>query len=590
VPTLRTLARETYARSRGAQARTSRTGLTLAIVVLTLAAFVLRHTGVRAFLPQADERVYATQMRLLRQGDPHPEQTKNFRSYPLLVASLARWSQSAREAEPQTVEEHVMTAGDELAHVRTIVSLLAALAVPAVFALARRFLSDAWSLSAAALYAASPLAIVLGQQARPHAALVAPLLAAVLSCLLVRRRPGIASYALAGLAIGASLAILHSGLAVLPALFVAHALRDRSRARRAGIGLFAALAIAVLIALLAYPGGLPGIEARPDGPAGRSASISGHAVFLDHFNGRGFGTMARAMWDYEPWLGALAVAGFSLWLSRRLRSSDLLGVRGREELIVVAAWCVPYALVVGIYDDSYERFVIPLLPCAAILAASAASIGAKWLTARVGGRSFAAALIAALVLGPQVFLAVRLARAWGARDTLTRCAQWIRANVRPGSARMAIVYTTDVPLLRTSASLRENARQLLDVMQPWLVYQAGLSAEVLSDERYDIVTVPCGGAAGLDLFRSDLPRSMASWRADYVITMVYPPSSRFGVDAVRTRLQENATRVAWFSPYEDEACEEPFWYQQDPRAHGWWTGLLLRSRGFGPVMEVYRVR
>jgi len=558
----------------------------LAVVVLTVSAFWLRHTGVRTFLPHADERVFLTQMKLLRSGDPHPERTLNWHYYPLLVARIADVTRPATHAKPATVEEHVAAAGADLAHARTLIALLAALGVPAAYALARTFLSSGWSLLAAALFATSPLAISFGQQARPHAALVAPVIVAVLACFRVRRIPVLTSYLLAGLAIGGALAILHNGVVVIPALAMAHLLRDRSRARRSGFGLCAALAVAAFIALATYPSGLHDAESGGEPVAG----LSGHRVLLDHFTGRGFANLALALRNYEPWLAPLAVVGLSIWLARRVTAHDLLRVRGREELVVVAAFCVPYALVLGLYDDSAERFLLPLLPCAACAAAYAAASAAGWFASRVGASASAAAWVGTLVLAPQAFLAVRLARVYGAVDTLTLCARWIDANIPPGSARLAVLYTIDLPLVRTAQSLRENPRQRFEVTRPWVVYQTHLPPDTLAGQRYDLVTVPLASPSGVALFDSDLKACIASWHADYAIIQVHAVEGQSRSDSVRAPLRELGTLVARFSPYADPDEVRPFWYQHHPRSYGWWTGNLLRAHALGPVLEVYRMR
>jgi hypothetical protein len=414
----------------------------------------------------------------------------------------------------------------------------------------------------------------------------------VVACLFVQKRPVLRTYTLAGIAIGLALALLHNAVAVLPALVVAHLLRDRSQTKRAGLGLCVALAIAAAIALWAYPQGSLGVGAAPQARADLRTGDAAHYVFLDQFHGQGFTILARALGDYEPWLAPLAGLGLALGLVRLVRARAR--IRGHEHLLVVAAWAVPYALAIGAYDVTYERFVIPLLPCFALLAGYAAASVASALWSRMrarGPRAAVTAVVCAAVLAPQTFLGLRLARAVGSTDTVMRCAQWIRANVPPGSARLAVFNTIDLPLLRTDASLRANPGQLSDLTRPWLEYQAGLAPGVAQAERYDLVTVPDGSRAGIALFRSDLPACVASWNADYVVIEVYTPSRRANVAAVRACLEAQGTRVARFSPYSDASDETPFGYAHDRFGNfGWWTGHLLHATGFGPVVEVYRMR
>ncbi len=580
----------------GSRPRVTQYAILLALLALTVAGFCLRHTGVHAYLPhegEPHERVYATQVELLREGRPKPERNVDFDYYPLLVARIALATEPAPVATPRTFEEHCAACSADIEHLRTLIALLAALGVPATYALARRFLTPGWSLLAAAFFATSPLAISFAQQARPHAAIVAPMIASVLACLLVQRRPVLSSYVLCGVALGSALAILHNGVAVLPALLVAHALRDRSRARRAWIGLGVAVAVAALIAIATYPRGFGGVQSTS---WGEQAELSGHHVFMQQFSGGGFPILALALKDYEPWMTAVGAVGAFLWIVCRWRARDLLRVRGNEALWVIAAWCVPYAIAIGMYDISYERFLIPLLP---LFACSAAYLVAS-VSGLVGASTrtpvLASSLAAALALAPQAYVAVRLARAMGATDTITQSAHWIRANIPPGSARLAVFNTIDLPLLRTEVALRDAVGDLVDVTRPWLVYQQKLDPSVLASERYDMVTVPRGGRVGIELFRKDLPACVASWNADYVILEVYTSGRRANIAAMRALLQRTATRVARFSPYADDdglesADQQPFGYSHNRFGpDGWWTGHLLHADGFGPVVEVYRMR
>src|SRR4051812_16974661 len=75
---------------------------------LTIAAFGMRHTGVRLMLPhQGDphERVYATQVDRLRSGVADPERDPQFDYYPLLVARVALLTQPPSERAPASVPD-----------------------------------------------------------------------------------------------------------------------------------------------------------------------------------------------------------------------------------------------------------------------------------------------------------------------------------------------------------------------------------------------------------------------------------------------------------------------------------------------------
>jgi hypothetical protein len=251
---------------------------------------------------------------------------------------------------------------------------------------------------------------------------------------------------------------------------------------------------------------------------------------------------------------------------------------------------VPYALVIGAYDVTYERFALPVLPCLALLAAFGAATVARRIRVRPPARSIVIAGIGALVLVPEIVSGLLLARAMGTTDTVMRCAQWIERDIPPGSARIAVFNTLDLPLLRTDASLHENEGQIVDLARPWLEYQGRLAPDLFASARYEIVTVPERNPRNIALFQSDLAACVADWRADYVVLEVHTPGRRARFAALRDHLQRAGERVARFSPYTDPADDQPFAYTEDRFGRfGWWTGHLLHADGFGPVVEVYRL-
>src|SRR5262249_27084934 len=153
--------------------------------------------------------------------------------------------------------------------------------------------------------------------------------------------------------------------------------------------------------------------------------FSGHAVFLGDFHGRGFGVLGRALIDYDPWILLLAVCGCVAGVMALRRGAHETRPGARSALLVVAAFALPYALVVGAYDVTYERFALPLVP----VLACAAAAGVAWLarSARVAtrGRVAAFAAVAALV---QAAPAAHLAHAHAQVDTSSTAAAWLEAQ------------------------------------------------------------------------------------------------------------------------------------------------------------------
>jgi hypothetical protein len=340
-----------------------------------------------------------------------------------------------------------------------------------------------------------------------------------------------------------------------------------------------------MVAYPFYPSG-PNVDAESGTSAFR---LSGHQVLLDRFRGGGFARIGLAMFDYEPWLTAFVILGTILWVLESRREGLVQWFRRHGAVLILAGFFIPYSLVLGIYELTQERFLLPLMPILVCIAVQGASVAASRLSVRWGQLGLCTAIVNSLLLVPQCVLAVRVARAWRSPSTLDLTAQWFRDYVPAGSARSAIIFQLDLPLLRTASALNETRRLRLDPTRPWLVYQGQLPTNVLAEERYDLVTVPTG-ARDLEGFEANLPETISNWNADYIIVQARTVSSGFQIDAMRDYLKQSATCVARFSPYRDEELDRPFWYQHTPEGYGWWTGHLLSAVRTGPVVEVYSMR
>src|SRR6185295_11931912 len=121
-------------------------------------------------------------------------------------------------------------------------------------------------------------------------------------------------------------------------------------------------------------------------------NLSGHLVALRLFNGAGFAKVYDALRGYEPWMSALGVAGVVFALldgiaRRRTHSadpgeSDTDTREARRALLVVLAYAIPYLVAIGLYERTYQRFALPLVPFVACAAAYAVLRGARALRLR----------------------------------------------------------------------------------------------------------------------------------------------------------------------------------------------------------------
>ncbi|MFM7282082.1 MAG: hypothetical protein ACKO32_09920, partial [Planctomycetia bacterium] len=92
--------------------------------------------------------------------------------------------------------------------------------------------------------------------------------------------------------------------------------------------------------------------------------LSGQPLKLMQFTGAGFLTILWSLLSYDPVLSLLAVLGLLT-----LRPS--LPKAWSVDTWIVASFVVPYVLVIGMYNETWERFVLALLPWIGILGARA---------------------------------------------------------------------------------------------------------------------------------------------------------------------------------------------------------------------------
>jgi hypothetical protein len=576
----------------------------LVLGVLSLAALGARLSGIGFFLPHSlepDAIVFLTQYRAYVGDEREPWRDRYWGFYPHLVPRLAslapgapRPAQGAAAAPPATQAEHLRAATAEQLHLRRVVALLSVLAVPATYLLARRFLQRAGALLAAGLMAASLLHLWFAQQARPHGAAVGFALLAVLAQLRLRRRGDPGSYAVAASASALAIAALNSGLAVLPSFLAAHLLREHGGKRRPWLWFGGSIAAIAATIPLAYPYLLApaGESAIPlFSPEGARVVVAGQPLRLESFGG-GFAALASTLRSYEPVLGLLAIlaalaAAARIWRARRVgagHSGSAAWARRHADLAVVLAYALPYALAVGLYAHSYQRFAIPLLPYLAV----AGAWGLSTLAELAGRWAWTLRGLGAAALALQILVAGKLAWIRTQPDTHELAGAWVREHAQPESERVLLSPRVDLPLWRTGAALAAVGPFTARVF-PWIAHQLEHGPPPAGEPRYDLRTLNVLGEGVQGEIARDPAAFLRAQPFDVLVLDVshYPPEGR------EARLREGARAVAApvarFGASDDPAHDRLWLYYQDdtvtPRP-SWWLGVL-RARRFGPALEVY---
>ena len=389
----------------------------------------------------------AIQVGLIERGVSDPMRVPDWGKYPHLVAwtTVALTNPAVEPDADAPLAEHLVAATDTIWRTRMIVGLLGLLAVPATWLLARRVTGEGAALFAAALMATSLLGCHFGAQARPHGAAVAFSTLTLWAWSRVAARGTWGDYAIGSMCGALAVGSLQSGLALGFPVLAAHLASSRRRGgqplllggKQAVRLLVPLLFLAVSVALLS-PFLLPG---RGDGGAEFGLQEdkvvqAGHPVYIHLLYGGGFEAMAEWLLSWEPALAlGLVLALGSTFLGRKQASAA-----GGGGGLVMWSYAVPYLVVNGLYERTFERFLLPLVPVFAVVTA--------WGLARLVGRwprrSVAVAL-GALLIVPPTFVALRLVHLRLQPTTQELAAEWLEANGEMGVDRVLVTLGIQLP-------------------------------------------------------------------------------------------------------------------------------------------------
>ncbi len=562
------------------------TSLLLAAVLLC-AAF-LRFAGLARELPHRMEPdaflVYELQS---REGDPAFGGIGKFSDrYPLLVpralALLPTPPIPAKAEGPGDERAHLAAAARPFVLVRALVALASLASVAGTWFLARRFLARPAALAATFFAATSVLALLFSGQARPHAIQAAFALATVLAALRVRARPSLARIVLAGACAAAAAATLQNGLFAALPLAAGIALADgEGRTRRLVVAAGAPLAAIAVALFLFYPA-LPTIDAQ--GIHLGSTEAGAHSIHPSLLGG--LPVLARLLWEHDPPLALLALVGLALGLLQ-LRS---ISRERKLDLAVALAYAVPYAGALALDPGVLDRFLLPLIPFLACLAAGAVA----WILERVSGapargpRAALAVLVGSACFLPPLWVAARFARLASSEDTLERTADWIRDHVDP-SARILTTPLTVLPMLVDAEDLRADLEDPTEHAIPWMAYQRLLPERLEGDVRRKIRIIPVAkrfDPHGMTTERAN--RWIDETGAGYILLAdLRALRTEFGLEAFETAARDRgelAFEIDGELP--SRADVGPVEYQGARRL---WI-RLLGANAFGPGVRIYRVR
>lgn len=573
------------------------------LVVLALivaAAFALRFRGLNYQLPQWtywDGYVLYSQTQFLRgEFKPDgPERTLGY--YPYLSSGVAAELPAVQLERASDAGEATLAAAREPWMRPRLASLLLSLfAVIGAWGIARFFVRPGYALLAAALVATSLLHLTCSTAQRPHGAVSGMVALAVWSALYLRHVGGWKGTLVAAFGTALAISALQSGLATLVVFAIAWFLRkDRTRLARDLAALaVAALVLAVFVRVF-YPfhfDGRAGAGAVLESD-GRTLTLAGHTIHLSKLTGRGFWILGGSLALFDPVLTLLALVATLRWLVRWPKKKDDAERERRRDVWVCLGYVLPFLLIFGVYDLTFERFALPLIPLLAVAAACAAQALGDRLPQALRNPKFAPAL-ALVVLALPVSAAWKLGSLRKEPDTFELAAAWLRERALPTNDKVLILQNFDLPLPYSSVALRalppsqslywtQAQRALRDVSkdEPGL-HVVRQQPAIVDDEGEEL-------EPSEPVTRQWLERNGVK----YVVALQASRNLRdpTTLDLIR-QLRKAQKRALLISPFGESQLREKGEREFDlgfGLTESGTTLQLLRTRTFGPQIEIFEL-
>lgn len=458
-----------------------------AVLLLTVATAFVRAAHLGARLPQISEAdaVIVWQAGWLEAPEGVMDQNAwPAEFYPWLLARLLAVlpgrSYVADVPPDAPLAEHLAAASEPFLRGRLLSLVLATLAIPLTYRLARVWLGRWSALLAAAFLATSQLHTLLSQQARPHAPQATMSLIAVLAALAYLRRGG--AWRLAGVATsaGAAFATLHTGVFALPSAWLAARWAPRGRGPGPRLAAIWVLAAAALAFLAFYPSPLEKLQIGQSGSDAPALVLGDQPLVWTDWSPRGYLRVVPGWFSRDPVLVCVAGLGFlfALWGRRRIEQGAL------RRLLVAGAYPIATVAVLGWHPFGPPRFFLGVFPFLAVLGAFGVAKAARLLGRWVGLPRAVAALLAALALALPAGVVLRLEHLRAEPDSAARLAGILTANA-PRYPIHALPRLA-VPVWMRPERISRRSRW---TWTPWIVYLvrrlAGPAPPEALDVRFD---------------------------------------------------------------------------------------------------------
>lgn len=229
------------------------------------------------------------------------------------------------------------------------------------------------------------------------------------------------------------------------------------------------------------------------------------------------------------------------------------GSRSRA-LEAISVFVLGYYVVIVFWGQPHDRYVLPLIPFLAVLAAEAmGDIGDRVL--KPLGRGILLAGLMGTAAFPNIVKSVKWNLLMSAEDVRTVAAKWIEANF-PAGTKIALDGTFFMPRLRFSEAQLLEKRQQATKDPHFSNTQIRKLDFLLAEERarkrgYELYFLSDRSGASPFLYANPIlpydPEALAERGIDYVILARLAPDARGSL--LEARLAEEYEKVREFNPY-----------------------------------------
>jgi hypothetical protein len=402
----------------------------LAAAAILLVAAAVRLWGIRHGLPYAydvDERAhYVPQALAAAGGDLNPDYFINPPAFTYLLGAVYRVAFGA-DAQRRFATDPAGV----LLTARLLSAALGVGSVAATLAAGRTWFDRRTGLLAAAVMAVAFLPAFYARLGLGDAASVLACALAVWAAARIAAADRRADYALAGAFAGLAAATKYTAGAVLVLVPLAAVVAPRRNPRRVAGHVALAAAAALAAFLVANP----------------FALLDRHAFVADLGRLQRFtvGPPLVGQLERDGVAYYLTSLGWALGIVPALAAGAglaLLAVRRRPQALALGPFVVCFVLYMGLHSRFYARWMLPLYPVLAILAAHAAVQLSGWLRRARVPEAVATALVAGALVGPALVPTLRNARTLAREDTRSRARAWLAEHVSRGTR---VVFEPSAP-------------------------------------------------------------------------------------------------------------------------------------------------